>query len=129
MNNATTEQPLPNQPNYGSISIHNLLKNRFHGKLLEPVVEDIIRRADKAQEKYKLEKMGLYAFNGRDSLLDAYQEYCDLIIYMLQFDYEESVKYLRDEIDEPRIAVDYVFRLITEAGKIRNILVEQGDFE
>lgn len=131
MNNATTEQPLPNQPLfYEAVNIHSILRLRYgNDSVVLPVVNDILKRAEKAQIKYKLEQMGLFAFNGRDALLDAYQEICDLIIYMLQVQYEDTIKMMRGELQDIRVEDTYVMRLLSEASVMREHLIEQGDFE
>lgn len=130
MNDATTEQPLPISVDESGVSIHEVLIFKYMDiRSITPVIEDIVKRAEKAQKKYKLERPGLYAFNGRDALLDAYQELCDLIIYMLQFTYEEEVRAYEGTIREPRVATGYVLHLLSEAATFRENLVEQGDFE
>lgn len=124
MNNATTEQPLPTP---GKSLVHDYLTKKFGSE--NKVIDDIIKRALKAQEKYKLKSAGLYTFNGRDALLDAYQEFCDLCIYMLQFEMEEEERFQAGVIDEVRISDGYVRYLLSQAQVIRDHLVEQGDFE
>lgn len=124
MNRATTEQPLPQE---GQQSVHAELVARFGED--NPVVRDIVLRAEKAKEKYKLSKIGLYTFNGRDALLDAYQEFCDLIIYMLQFEIEERVRFQQGLSDDMQVTDGYVRHLLGEATVIREHLVERGNFE
>lgn len=46
------------------------------------VREDLRARRDAGRKKYGTE---LHTFNGRDALLDAYQEACDLVVYFVQY--------------------------------------------
>lgn len=51
------------------------------------VMLDIIERDEYGQEKYNTR---LQPFNGRDALIDAYQEALDLIVYLRQLIYERD---------------------------------------
>lgn len=58
----------------------------FETPVYEMVMQDIIDRAAAGKLKYGVE---LQPFNGRDALLDAYQEVLDLAQYLRQRIYEE----------------------------------------
>ncbi len=66
MNQAATEQPEP---------------LRGENVVLHHVIDDLNARAEMGKEKY-----GHYleTFNGRDALMDAYQEALDLCMYLKQ---------------------------------------------
>ena len=53
------------------------------------VIEDIKRRSKKGYKKYGTELM---SFNGRDALVDAYQEALDLAMYLRQVIAEREYK-------------------------------------
>jgi hypothetical protein len=71
MNPATTDQPTPNGNGPDIINL---------------VMEDLESRAVKGEETYGER---LKPFNGRDPLIDAYQEALDLAIYLRQAIYEK----------------------------------------
>lgn len=50
------------------------------------VIKDMVERDNKGQEKYNCP---LQPFNGREVLLDAYQEALDLAVYLRQLIYEK----------------------------------------
>lgn len=54
--------------------------------IFEMVMQDVQRRAHAGKQKYGTTLQG---FNGRDALLDAYQEVLDLAQYLRQRIYEE----------------------------------------
>ena len=61
--------------------------------IIEMVVEDMIERSKKGERKYG-EK--LKANNGRDGLIDAYQEALDLTLYLRQ-EIEEDKKQVKKQ--------------------------------
>lgn len=56
-------------------------------KILPLVLNDLETRAKVGKEKYGTYLM---ANNGRDALIDAYQEACDLVMYLRQALYERD---------------------------------------
>ena len=70
---ATIEQPLPHEG---------------HGDIVSLVIADMEARAAKGVQTYGTR---LQAFNGRDALVDAYQEALDLAIYLRQFLHEREL--------------------------------------
>lgn len=58
-------------------------------RVFELVVEDM-----KARDEFGTKKYGthLQPFNGRDALIDAYQEALDLVVYLRQMIYERDGK-------------------------------------
>lgn len=83
MSAAATPQPEP-VPNGGS-SMHTLAcadLERLHPSQTERlVIEDLLERKAFGEAKYGTI---LQAFNGRDALMDAYQEVLDLVVYLKQ---------------------------------------------
>jgi len=73
-----TDQPPPHQSNHPSV--------------YDLVTADLADRYKLGLERYG---MPLRPFNGRDSLIDAYQEAIDLVMYLRQAIYE------RDSPDKP----------------------------
>jgi hypothetical protein len=57
-----------------------------------PCVQDMVVTDIEARKKVGIERYGtvLQPFNGRSSLMDAYQEALDLAIYLRQLLYEEE---------------------------------------
>lgn len=55
-------------------------------EIWELVISDMIQRNEVGKKKYKTP---LHPFNGRDALVDAYQEALDLAVYLRQRIYEE----------------------------------------
>ena len=70
---ATIEQPLPHEG---------------RGDIVSLVIADMEARAAKGVQTYGTR---LQAFNGRDALVDAYQEALDLAIYLRQFLHEREL--------------------------------------
>lgn len=70
---ATIEQPLPHEG---------------QGDIVSLVIADMEARAAKGVQTYGTR---LQAFNGRDALVDAYQEALDLAIYLKQFLHEREL--------------------------------------
>jgi len=58
-------------------------------RIIDLVAEDLVQRARVGKKKYG---NYLYARNGREALLDAYQEVLDLAMYLRQKIEEERVK-------------------------------------
>lgn len=58
----------------------------------KPYIWDLVRRDIQQREDYGVSKYGtrLQPFNGRNSLVDAYQEALDLAVYLRQRIYEET---------------------------------------
>jgi hypothetical protein len=58
----------------------------------KPFIQNLVIEDIEARKAYGLKKYGtlLQPFNGRDSLMDAYQEALDLVVYLRQRMYEES---------------------------------------
>lgn len=57
----------------------------------KPFIQDLVLKDIEARKAYGLKKYGtlLQPDNGRDALMDAYQEALDLVVYMRQKLYEE----------------------------------------
>ena len=82
---------------YGKLCIAKTNKSAIHEPdptpgdkvVLELVVKDLNDRAEVGKEKY-----GTYLMtnNGRDSLMDAYQEALDLVMYLRQAIEERKIK-------------------------------------
>ena len=70
-----------------------------HGKGVN--VFDLIREDLTSRENYGIKEYGepLTTFNGRDALVDAYQELLDLVVYLRQF-LEERDKWRKIELRE-----------------------------
>lgn len=66
-----------------------------------PAVWDLVMADMKERDQIGLTKYGtrLQPFNGRDSLIDAYQEALDLVVYLRQAIYEREVEELLDRRD------------------------------
>lgn len=60
-------------------------KNAKHPAVWELVVQDMIERDSQGAKKYGTR---LQPFNGRDGLVDAYQEILDLAVYLRQLIFE-----------------------------------------
>ena len=58
-------------------------------KIPDLVIDDMRARAEFGYSKYRTY---LQAFNGRDALVDAYQEALDLSVYLRQAIYERDLK-------------------------------------
>lgn len=58
-----------------------------------PAIQDLVMADIEARKQVGLKRYGtlLQGFNGRDALLDAYQEALDLAIYLRQVLYEQEV--------------------------------------
>lgn len=74
---AVKEQPTP-KPN-GELSAHGTYVNKIAGTQLKPLVIDILARQYKGLETYGVP---LQPFNGRNSLIDCYQELLDALVYL-----------------------------------------------
>lgn len=61
-------------------------------KNTRPAIQDLVVRDIEARKEIGLQRYGtlLQGFNGRDCLLDAYQEAIDLVIYLRQAIYERD---------------------------------------
>lgn len=59
----------------------------------QPAIQDLVIADLEARKQYGLKKYGtlLQAFNGRDALMDAYQEALDRVVYLRQA-YEEGIE-------------------------------------
>lgn len=62
------------------------IKNE-HPAIVDLVVEDMVERKRIGTERYGTP---LQPFNGRDALVDAYQEALDLVMYLRQAIYERA---------------------------------------
>lgn len=123
MNNAITEQPLPKEVKY-QLSVQEIMYERIGKGIGGKVVEDALLRAKRAKEKYKLEKEGLFVFNGRDALLDLYQELVDGLVYLFQYEIEQA-----NLGNEETLPPFFHIQILSSAMIIRNLLEKQGDFE
>ena len=65
---------------------NNMFKKR---KIIDEVTDDLISRSEKGKETYGTY---LYPFNGRNPLIDAYQESLDNSMYLKQFIVEEELR-------------------------------------
>lgn len=61
--------------------------NNNNPAIWDLVMQDIVERDEYGQKKYNTR---LQPFNGRDALIDAYQEALDLIVYLRQLIYERD---------------------------------------
>jgi hypothetical protein len=59
-----------------------------------PVIQDLVQQDIEARKAIGLQRYGtlLQPHNGRDALLDAYQEAIDLVVYLRQVIYERDGK-------------------------------------
>jgi len=64
-----------------SASVHEPAPQPGKKRVLDLVLSDLQARAELGREKYG---MYLQTFNGRDTLMDAYQEALDLCMYLRQ---------------------------------------------
>lgn len=57
-----------------------------------PPIQSLVQQDVEARRAFGLKKYGtvLQAFNGRDALMDAYQEALDLVMYLRQMIYERN---------------------------------------
>ena len=62
-------------------------------KNTNPAIWDLVLKDIKDRDDYGLKKYGtrLRPFNGRDALIDAYQEVLDLVVYLRQLIYEKEI--------------------------------------
>jgi hypothetical protein len=87
MSDATRRQPIPTIP---APELRVDVSLWLAAKLGDaPVVDDILARREVGIEKYGCP---LYARNGRDAMVDAYQEVLDLMVYLAQDDIEQGRK-------------------------------------
>lgn len=116
---AASDQPLPTP---GKDSANAVLEKRYGTYApTRGVVRDIQERALKAQHKYKLDRPGLYTFNGRSHLLDFYQEILDAIIYMMAVEME-----CQETGQDLALPFRAQFDLVKLAARVREVLREQG---
>ena len=71
-----------------SATIEQPLSHEGQGDIVSLVIADMEARAEKGVQTYGTR---LQAFNGRDALIDAYQEALDLAIYLRQFLHEREL--------------------------------------
>lgn len=88
---ATRQQPIPLIPEPGQ-------RREVAAWLIErigaaPIADDIAARRELGAERYG---SVLYAHNGRDALVDAYQEVLDLLVYLAQDDIEHERRSISD---------------------------------
>lgn len=123
MNNAATEQPLPKEVKW-QLSVQEIMYERIGKGIGGKAVEDALLRAKRAKEKYKLEKEGLFVFNGRDALLDLYQELVDALVYLFQYEIEQA-----NLGNEGTLPPFFHIQILSACMIIRDLLEKQGDFE
>lgn len=125
MNNAATEQDLPVAINDLTVrSVQDEMWIRCGGGIGGDVIRDALLRAERAKTKYKLDRAGCFAFNGRDAILDAYQEIVDCLVYLTQYDMERQM--LNEKSFLPPF---FEITMLGMAMTLRQHLVDQGDFE
>lgn len=80
MSNLSVKEPLP-------------VKNEH------PAVWDLVMQDIKEREDYGIKTYGtrLQPFNGRNALIDAYQELLDLVVYLRQMIYEKEIQHVDDK--------------------------------
>jgi hypothetical protein len=76
------------KPSLSNIVQENPTAN-IHPNVWDLVIEDMTDRDKMGKAKYNT---SLQPFNGRDALLDAYQEALDLCVYLRQAIYERDKK-------------------------------------
>jgi hypothetical protein len=76
-------------PMVDNLSTHEPTPQRGHG----PAVIDLVAIDLEDRKQYGMCKYGmlLRPFNGRNALIDAYQEALDLVVYLRQLIYEQEV--------------------------------------
>lgn len=103
------------------------IKNQFPA-VWDLVYADIIERDKKGEEKYGTR---LQAFNGRKTLVDAYQEALDLVVYLRQAifeqDYNKSVKENSYIFPKQLINTDSIE--IPNDRKLSPVIVDSGSFD
>lgn len=77
-------------------------------RLLQAIEEDLVRRTDLGVSRYGTP---LQTFNGRDALLDAYEELLDATKYLKQYILEQNLTRLE--------AYTYVLRALEQVKKLR----------
>lgn len=95
------------------------------GHMYPSLMKDVWKKAEQAQEKYQLKELGLFTFNGRISLKDAYTDLVDTIVYLHQVKYENASRRMGSE---PPVADDYTHTLpylIALADRMRQDLEER----
>jgi hypothetical protein len=84
---ATLQQPIPRIPEpHRRVDVSTWLCDYYSAA---PVRDDVLARRSIGIERYGCP---LYAFNGRDPIIDAYQEALDLFVYLGQADIEDGRK-------------------------------------
>lgn len=118
-----TKQPLPKP---GEESVHDELVRLYgqEGNPAKGVVDDLLARAELAQVEYKLDKVGLYTFNGRSALRDMYDDLSDAVIYCLQYLMECE----RERV-EPVVSRWKFIDLMVFATNLREELVNRGELD
>jgi hypothetical protein len=88
-NNLIKEQPPPKKNRKKPIwpLVISSLKGSFPKERIKNVIKDMKDRDNQGLEKYGVR---LQPYNGRDALVDAYQEVLDASVYLGQFIYEQT---------------------------------------
>lgn len=124
MKHAATIQVLPTKTEK-SKSVHQEIRRRYGKSIARQPIDDMWHKALASQEKYQLDEPGLWTFNGRDALLDCYQDLLDSTIYFMQYCMESEESNYTGSIDRERLMA----AMLAACQAIREELVEQGDFK
>lgn len=92
----------------------------------QPAIWDLVLEDIKERDKIGQERYGtrLQPFNGRDALVDAYQEALDLVVYLRQAIYERDKGYLAPEWERPSV---YCPNRCTESAPMEVVACDTGD--
>lgn len=114
---SATEQPNPtlnSSPAVWQVVIDDINQNFFYSRDINPlVIQDMTDRDNWGRSKYGVP---LQPFNGRDPLVDLYQEFLDAIVYTKQFLLENPYDVIMGEI---------YLQLRTSVFQIRTLLFKR----
>lgn len=115
-------EPLPTT---GVACVHDRLRHEY-GDVYPEIVGDLWAKALQTfrSGKYKLDRPGLYTFNGRNAIKEVYQEVADAIVYLEQCKMEREASGLPPDPITDEIA--YLFNL---AQRLRDRLEAEGVIE
>lgn len=83
---ATTPEPAPST---GQVRVYDLVVRELRGPINRQLVADLTARMEMGVAKYGTPLM---THNGRDPLVDAYQESLDLVMYLRQAEAEHGIE-------------------------------------
>lgn len=125
MVSANTPQPAP-VPTSASWPVWPTIFDNPHLGLTPWMVADMRERHELGRAKYGV---ALQTFNGRDPIIDAYQEALDLVVYTQQARLELAAATLNPSVEENwnrRLALDTVFHHALDAVRRLGELIKRS---